>query len=63
MRKTFENKDYPATAFYADIFLRAHPQLMDYALPILGRMAENKDAKEEIKKLLAANPPWRLRVL
>jgi hypothetical protein len=59
MRKSFENKNYSATAFYADIFLRAHPQYMDFALPALTRMAENKEAAREIEKLLAANPPWR----
>src|ERR1700730_14266717 len=59
MRKSFENKDYPAAAFYADALLRTHPQLMEYATPILGGMAENKHAKGEIEKLLAANPPWR----
>ncbi|MBI3275282.1 MAG: hypothetical protein HYZ60_04940, partial [Methylocystis sp.] len=59
MRKSFENKDYPGAAFYADALLRANPQFMDDASPILGRMAENKDAKGEIEKLLAANPPWR----
>ncbi len=63
MRKSFANEDYPATAFYADALLRTRPQLMDYASPILGRMAENKDAKREIEKLLAANPPWRSRFL
>ena len=59
MRNSFENKNYPAAAFYADALLRTHPQLIDYALPILGRMAENKDANGELKKLLAGNPPWR----
>lgn len=59
MRKSFDDKDYAAAAFYADALLRTRPQLMDYALPILGRMAENKDAKGEIEKLLAANPSWR----
>ena len=59
MRKSFENKDYPAAAFYADALLRNHPQLMDYASPILGRMAENKDAMGQLEKLLATNPPWR----
>src|ERR1700730_638894 len=59
MRNSFENKDYPAAAFYADALLRTHPQLIDYALPILGRTAENKAAKIQLKKLLAGNPPWR----
>jgi hypothetical protein len=59
MRKSFEDKDYPAAAFYADALLRTHPQLMDLASPILGRMAESKDGNGELEKLLAANPPWR----
>ncbi len=59
MRKNFENKDYAATAFYVDALLRTRPQYMEYVLAILGRMAESKDARKEIEKLLAANPPWR----
>lgn len=59
IRKSFENKDYSAAAFYADALLRTRPQLMGYALPILMRMAENKDAKGGLEKLLATNPPWR----
>lgn len=59
MRDRFANKDYAATAFYADALLRTRPQFLQYALPILGRMAESADARKEIEKLLAANPPWR----
>jgi hypothetical protein len=61
MRKRFEDKDYRASVFYADIMLRAHPQLMNFAIPILSRMAENKDARDELVKVLAGDPPWRLQ--
>jgi hypothetical protein len=30
-----------------------------YAMPILGNIAENKAASGELKQLLADNPPWR----
>jgi hypothetical protein len=59
MRKSFEKEDFPAAAYYADIFLRARPNLINYGAPILGRMAENEKAKAEVQKILAANPPWR----
>ncbi|MCI0465732.1 MAG: hypothetical protein L0Y57_01795 [Beijerinckiaceae bacterium] len=59
MRKSFDDKDYAAAAYYADSLLRTQPQLMDFVAPILARMAENNSAKREIEKLLAANPPWR----
>jgi hypothetical protein len=36
-----------------------HQDLYKFALPILGRMAEDEVGKKEIKKLFATNPPWR----
>jgi hypothetical protein len=63
MHKCFQDKDYVAAAFYADILLRSRPQLMDYALPILGGMAGIKKAFGEMEKLLARNPPWRAQFL
>jgi hypothetical protein len=61
MRKRFEEKNYRSSVFYGDIMLRARPQLMNFAIPILSRMAENKDAKDELVKVLASDPPWRLQ--
>ncbi|HMF05452.1 MAG TPA: hypothetical protein VKE72_00330 [Methylocella sp.] len=57
MRKSFERRNYPAAAFYVDALLRSGAGL--YLMPILARMAEDKGAKQEIKKLLAASPGWR----
>jgi hypothetical protein len=61
MWKSFERKDYPAAAYYADALLRSGrgAAINGAAMPILARMAEDPAAKQEIKKLLAANPSWR----
>lgn len=59
MQKSFQNKDYSGAASYADALLRTRPELLDDAMPLLGRMAEDENAKSEIDKLLASNPPWR----
>jgi tetratricopeptide (TPR) repeat protein len=61
MRKSFQERDFAAAAVYADVFLRSHPQLMEYALRPLGAMAQSKDANGELVRLLATNPPWRRR--
>ena len=61
MRKSYQSKDYATAAYYADILLRTHPQLFNFAMPILGLMAGDKAAKPEIDKILVANPPWRTR--
>jgi hypothetical protein len=59
MRTSFADKHYPAAGYYADILLRARPQLMSYAIPVLARMVENKAAVRALADLLASNPPWR----
>jgi hypothetical protein len=59
LRNSYEKKDYAATLFYADALLRTRSEGMPHVLPILGRMAENPEAKAELEKLLAAAPPWR----
>src|SRR5208283_1526227 len=58
IEKSFERKDYPGAAFYADALLRSRG-VIDYATPVLARMAENRDAAQEVKKLLSVNPRWR----
>lgn len=59
MRKSFERKDYAATAYYADALLRSG-QSMPYVIPFLALTAEAKDGGKEIVKLLAARPNWRV---
>lgn len=59
MKRSYEKKDYRAALQSADTLLRTRSQIMPHLLPILGRMAENPDARGDFKKLLATNPPWR----
>ena len=61
MRESFERKDYAAAVQYADALLRTRPQAVTQAMPTLARIAEDKDANGELKKVLARNPPWRAR--
>ena len=60
MLKSFERKDYSTAAYYADALLRSGGP-SKYATPILARMAEEKSAVQDVKKLLVANPRWRPR--
>jgi hypothetical protein len=57
--KSFEKKDYAVTLHYADVLLRTRPQLINYIMPTLVKIAEDKDASGGLRKLLADNPPWR----
>ena len=59
MRQSYSEQDYAEAMRYADILLRTRPQLSQHVFPMLGRMAENTDARDELKRALAANPPWR----
>jgi hypothetical protein len=57
--KYFEKRDYGNSVHYADILLRKGPQLIHYVMPTLAQIAENTDGSENLRKLLAENPPWR----
>jgi hypothetical protein len=59
MLKSFAAKDYQATVHYADILLRTTPELSQYVVPILARIAEDKGSADVIKTALAGDPPWR----
>jgi hypothetical protein len=59
MLKSFSAKDYQATVYYADILLRTTPELSQYVVPILARIAEDKGSAGLIKTALAGDPPWR----
>jgi hypothetical protein len=63
MRHSYEKRDFAASVRYADTLLRTRPQVIAHAMPVLSRIAENKEASGELKKLLAGNPPWRLQFL
>jgi hypothetical protein len=59
MLKSFAAKDYQSTVYYADILLRTSPELSQYVVPILARIAEDKGSAGLIKTTLAGDPPWR----
>jgi hypothetical protein len=59
MLKSFAAKDYQSTVHYADVLLRTTPELSQYVVPILARIAEDKDSAGLIKTALAGDPPWR----
>jgi hypothetical protein len=59
MRKNLEESEFSLALYYADALLRTRPQIIDYVMPTLVRMAEDKAANPQLKLLLADNPPWR----
>ena len=59
MRKSFERKNYPIAAYYADALLSSGAVGLVYTMPFFARMMESSTGKQEIEKLLAANPGWR----
>lgn len=59
MRHHYRRKDYAAALRFADALLRTRSQVMGHVLPILGSMAEMPEARGELDKVLAGNPPWR----
>ena len=59
IRKSYQDHDYAAALHYADTLMRTRPQLLQYVMPMLGKMAEMPDGSYELKQILAGNPPWR----
>ena len=59
MRKSYEAGDYATAIHCADALLRTRSSIMPHVMPTLVQMAQNKAAIEELKKLIAGNPPWR----
>jgi hypothetical protein len=59
MRKSYLEKDYPATLRYADTLLRTRIEAAEVVMSVLGRLAETPEADGDLKQLLASNPPWR----
>jgi hypothetical protein len=63
MRKAAEAKDYNSALFYADGILRTRPELARYVVPVLGQIAQDKQASGQLKTILSNNPPWRRQFL
>ena len=62
MLKSYQDEDYLAALHYADILLRTRSQAPAFVMPMLGKIAETRDASDKLKQLLATNPPWRPHV-
>ena len=61
IRKSYEDGNYRAALRYADILLRTRNQteVLLLLMPMFAKIAETPDASNELKRLLAQNPPWR----
>src|SRR6266478_492954 len=60
MYRSAERRDYAAAMYYADVLLRTRPQLgSEVVIPILARIAEDKEAVVAFKEMLSRDPPWR----
>jgi hypothetical protein len=59
MRHKHERKDYAAALYFVDALLRTRSQVMERVLPVLASMVETPQARGELVKALAGNPPWR----
>ena len=59
MQYSASQKDFEAMLYYADVILRTHPELAKLVVPLLGRLAEDKDGGAALKHLLITDPPWR----
>jgi tetratricopeptide (TPR) repeat protein len=55
--------DYKSAIRYADVLLRADPQTIDYVVPVLAQISEDKEGAPLLKAALAENPPWRREFL
>lgn len=58
-----EAKDYKSAVYYADIILRTLPGFDSYVVPILARVAEDKESANLLKTVLMGDPPWRSNFL
>jgi hypothetical protein len=59
MRHKHARKDYAAALYFVDALLRTRSQVMERVLPVLASMVETPQARGELVKVLAGNPPWR----
>jgi hypothetical protein len=62
LHKSAERRDYATAMYYADVLLRTRPQLGGkVVIPVLARVAEDKEAVVAFKEMLSRDPPWRVQ--
>jgi hypothetical protein len=44
---------------FADVLMRKRPQFLEFVMPVLARMAQDRAAASELEQAMARNPPWR----
>jgi hypothetical protein len=59
MQKNYQDGDYRAAIRFADTLLRTRSDSAQQVMPMLGKIAENPNTSDDLKQLLAGNPPWR----
>jgi hypothetical protein len=59
IQKSLEARNYPRALYHADVLLRTHPEMSTYMVPLLAQLAETKEARGDLIKMLRTNPPWR----
>jgi hypothetical protein len=59
MEAAVEAKDYKTTTYYADVLLRTLPQMGKYVVPVLVKIAQDKDSHGLVEAVLDKDPPWR----
>jgi hypothetical protein len=59
LQNSIATRDYSRAIYYADVLLRTRPGLAPYVVPQLAHLAEIKEARADLKKMLSLNPPWR----
>jgi Tfp pilus assembly protein PilF len=60
MYRSAERREYAPAMYYADVLLRTRPQLgSEVVIPILARIAEDKEAVVAFEEMLSRDPPWR----
>lgn len=57
--KGAEAKDYARVIHYGDILLRTRPDTARLVVPVLTRIAEDRDGGRLVKEAVKRNPPWR----
>jgi hypothetical protein len=59
MIKSTQARDYRSALDDADVLLRTNPELVNYVVPVLAKIAEDKSSAAMLETVLARDPPWR----
>jgi hypothetical protein len=63
MERAFSAGDDDDALRYADILMRARPQLAELVAPVLARISEDPTRADRLTPLFASRPPWRANAI